>query len=224
MIRSSGNGENIRPFNVELIYTLPIDKFKIIGKGECFIPSCDIFINKMRVSLHIPQGYGYNFDKTGWEEEKLPDFRQKRKEDISRISSFEEKTDKYKQIEEAITVESEAPLSKKTDETVKEAIEGDVSGGVVAGELTPHSPRKVQRKPRARIVTGPVGLSSIKVYLPLSGIRFIFSKKIVDKDEKFSLRFSYFSQWLKTGIIYLFVFIIVIGIAIIIRRKFKVKA
>ena len=224
LIRSSGNGENIRPFNVELIYTLPIDKFKIIGKGECFIPSCDIFINKMRVSLHIPQGYGYNFDKTGWEEEKLPDSRQKRKEDISRISSFEEKTDKYKQIEEAITVESEAPLSKKTDESVEKGIEGGVVGAVVAGELTPPPSGKVQRKPRDRIVTGPVGLSSIKVYLPLSGTRFIFSKKIVDKDEKFSLRFSYFSQWLKTGAIYLFVFLIIIGIAIIIRRKFKAKA
>jgi hypothetical protein len=223
LIRSSGNGENIRPFNVELIYTLPIDKFRIMGKGECFIPSCDIFINKMRVSLHIPRGYGYNFDKTGWEEEKLPDSRQKRKEDISRISSFEEKSDKYKQIEEAIGDESEAPLSKKTDETVEKSIERGVSGGVVAGELTPPPSGKVQKKPRARIVTGPVGLSSIKVYLPLSGIRFVFSKKIVDKDEKFSLRFSYFSQWLKTGIIYLFVFMIVIGIAMIIRRKFKTK-
>ena len=224
LMRSSGNGENIRPFNVELIYTLPIDKFTIIGKGECFIPSCDIFINKMRVSLHIPRGYGYNFDKTGWEEEKLPDSRQKRKEDISRISSFEEKSDKYKQIEEATGDESEAPLSKRTDESVKEAKEGGVSGGVIAGELTPPPSGKVRKKPRDRIVTGPAGLSSIKVYLPLSGIRFVFSKKIVDKDEKFSLRFSYFSQWLKTGIIYLFVLLIVIGIAIIIRRKFKTKA
>ncbi len=211
LMRSSGNGENIKPFNVELIYTLPIDKFRIIGKLEYSIPSCDIFINKMRVSLHMPRGYGYNFDKSGWEEEKLPDFRQRRKEDISRISSFEDKTDKYKEIEEAITVEGESPLIKKTDETVKEGIEGGVFG-------------EVQRKPRARTVTGPVGLSSIKIYLPLSGTRFIFSKKIVDKNEKFSLRFSYFSHMLKNGIIYLFVFIIVIGIAIIIRRKFKIKA
>lgn len=211
LMRSSGNGENIKPFNVELIYTLPIDKFRIIGKLEYSIPSCDIFINKMRVSLHMPRGYGYNFDKSGWEEEKLPDFRQRRKEDISRISSFKDKTDKYKEIEEAITVEGESPLIKKTDETVKEGIEGGVFG-------------EVQRKPRARTVTGPVGLSSIKIYLPLSGTRFIFSKKIVDKNEKFSLRFSYFSHMLKNGIIYLFVFIIVIGIAIIIRRKFKVKA
>jgi len=224
LMRSSGNGENIKPFNVELIYTLPIDKFKIIGKGECFIPSCDIFINKMRVSLHMPRAYGYNFDKTGWEEEKLPDFRQKRKEDISRISSFGDKTDEYKEIEEAITVKSKSSLIKKTDETVAEGVEGGVFGAVVAGELTPPSAKKVQKKTRARIVTGPAGLSSIKVYLPLSGTRFIFSKKIVDKNEKFSLRFSYFSHRLKTGIIYLFVFLIVIGIIIIIRRKFKAKA
>jgi hypothetical protein len=224
LIRSSGNGENIKPFNVELIYTLPIDKFKIIGKGECFIPSCDIFINKMRVSLFMPRGYGYNFDKTGWEEEKLPDFRQKRKEDISKISYFEEKLYESEQIKETVKLGGEAPLSNKKDKSVEEGVAGGVFGAVTADELTPPPSGKIREKQKIRIVTGPAGLSSIKVYLPLSGTRFIFSKKIVDKNEKFSLRFSYFSHWLKTRIIYLFVFLIVVCIIIIIRRKLKVKA
>lgn len=159
LIRSSGNGENIKPFNVELIYTLPIDKFRITGKRECFIPSCDIFINKMRISLHMPRGYNYNFDKTGWKEEKLPDFSQKRIEDISRISYFEEKIDNLRHTKAAVSVAGEPALSKKKDEseqikkTVREGgetlfsngkdksletgVAGGVFGAVTADELTP---------------------------------------------------------------------------------------
>lgn len=40
------------------------------------------------------------------------------------------------------------------------------------------------------VMTGPVGLSSIKVHLPLSGAQYRFVKKIVGQNETFPLRFS----------------------------------
>jgi hypothetical protein len=80
---------------------------------------------------------------------------------------------------------------------------------------------KIESKVQAKAVTGPVGISSIRVYLPLSGNRFTFTKKVIDKHETFPLSFSYFSRKLKNTILYLVMLVLVIGITWIIRRKFQ---
>jgi len=66
LVRSSGNG--VKPFHVELTYTLPVDEFGLSGEGECLIPSTDIFTNRTQLSVYVPTGFQYEFDKGEWEE------------------------------------------------------------------------------------------------------------------------------------------------------------
>ena len=69
-------------------------------------------------------------------------------------------------------------------------------------------------------MTGPTGLSSIKVHLPLSGDRWVFAKTIVDKQETFPLRFSYTRRTYKRGVVILIIIILLIGISFVL---FKIR-
>jgi hypothetical protein len=227
LLRSPGNGEQLRPFPVELIYTLPADKFGITGSGVCFLPASDIFINKMKVTLHLPPGYRYDFDKGEWQEEVIVKKRDEIPEEIE-----DERLEKKKM---------KAGLRERD---AKGESEEGVVGGVIGGVLkateeiivTGKAPGVDIRKslPSARLqqgfadkitmspgVTGPAGISSIKVNLPLSGKTFVFSKKIVDKNEKLPLRFSYLNKGFITGMIVLVILVLITAGFLIIRRKIK---
>lgn len=62
--------------------------------------------------------------------------------------------------------------------------------------IPPGGRRKLEwdKSSATQAMTGPAGLSSINVHLPLSGDRWVFAKTIVDKQEMFPLRFSYTSK------------------------------
>lgn len=214
LLRSPGNGEHIKPFQVELIYTLPMETFGSIGKGECLIPSSDIFINKMRVTLYMPRGLLYTFDKSRWKEEKPAAPREEREEDffLQERISFRDSKDMIKtgEIEEGVISSEDESRGKKPGAVPKPP---PYKGARVTG--------KIKSDVQVQAVTAPVGISSIRVHLPLSGSRFIFTKKVIDKHETFPLSFSYFSRKLKNTILYLVMIVLIIGTTWIIRRKFQ---
>lgn len=246
LLRSAGNGELLKPFTIEFIYTLPAKGFGVAGKGECLIPACDIFINKMRMILHLPPGYGYDFDRGEWAEEV----------DITRRAVKPAAPGVAPQEIEAgadMAGRKDLPAppgKKKTEDDLREGyVTGEsegVAGGVIGGDLIPGKTPLVdgddkpilvdganlQALPRGRsfsqiqtltpgLVTGPVGISSIRVFLPLSGKRYVFSKKIIDKNEFFPLHFSYFNRSvLRILLIAGILFLLLVFFAII-RRKIK---
>jgi hypothetical protein len=67
---------------------------------------------------------------------------------------------------------AEKPEPKKTEKS--KAVKTDESTTVLRADLT-----------------GPAGLNSIDVRLPVSGKKFVFSKKIIDRHETYPLMFSY---------------------------------
>lgn len=254
LLRSPGNGEQLRPFPVELIYTLPAGKFSLTGSGECVLPASDIFINKMKVTMHLPPGNRYSFDKGEWKEEikKIkkakrikvkPSSSDKSKAERENLESFGYVTgdEDAKKKDKARRVVPPIEIPKEIEEGSEADAEGGVVGGVlhekvvVMGKTPVIDTRATTKLPTARdpgfadmismqpgiIVTGPAGVSSIRVKLPLSGEAYVFSKKIVDKNEKMPLRFSYLNRGFINGLTGLAILIVLIAVLLIIRKKLK---
>jgi hypothetical protein len=216
LVRSPGNGEQLKSFKVELIYTLPLKKFGISGSSQCSLPISDIFINKMRIVMFMPDGFSYKFDKGEWKEEKTALIKKIRK-DISKPLPLKEEEEKPQETtdEKEDGYELDAVDARIKDKSGKK-VKADVPAPAVTGKII--SKKKI---PHARVVTGPAGLDSIKVHLPLSGIKYLFSKKIIDKDEKYPLKFSYFSKNLQKVILYLIIVTAFTVFLIILVRKRK---
>ncbi len=176
LVRSSGDG--IKPFRVELTYTLPADEFGLTGKGTCLLPATDIFTNSIRLAVYIPPGFDYTFEQGEWKE--------------------------------AAAARNAYPVSKTEAEEDKDI-------RVARTVLEDKSSFSAQG------MTGPAGLSSIKVYLPLSGDQMAFTKTVIDKHETFPLLFSYRSHILKKAVRNLIMITAIVGIAFVIikiRRAF----
>jgi hypothetical protein len=220
LVRSPGNGEQLKSFNVELIYSLSIKKFGFSGSSQCLLPGSDIFINKMRITMFMPDGFNYHFEKGEWKEEKTTLPGRKRK-DISRPIKLEELKEAEEKPQEAPGVtggvegfgfDDESDIKEKSPPPPAKPI-------IIPKEIT----AKQGVSPRLQVLTGPVGLDSIKVHLPLSGTKYLFSKKIIDKNETYPLKFSYFNKNLRQGIIYLIIFTVFVVLLILFIRKIKRK-
>ena len=213
LVRSPGNGEQLKSFKVELIYTLPLEKFGISGSSRCILPAGDIFINKMQVAMYMPGGFNYTFDKGEWKEEKTP-LTKKVKKDVSKKPLAPEE-DQDKELEEAepgtkFNLDGASISEKKAKPAAPQ--QSLPTAKRIAG--------KIILKDSPGIITGPAGLDSINVHLPFSGTKYLFSKKIIDKDEQYPLKFSYFSRNLQKGIIY-FIILIVMAIAILLILRVR---
>jgi hypothetical protein len=210
LVRSSGNGDRLKSFKVQLIYTQPWKKFRLKGSSQYFFPKTDIFINKIQMELFLPEGYSYHFDKGEW------------KEEIPLLTSGETAgSDKF--------MDSISETSKPSTSIIKDEV---TTGSMVvkkseeyksqntAQEMISAPGRKVKKNWRQSF-TGPVGLSSISVYLPISGRKFLFSKKIIDKYETYPLSFSYFHQPTLHGIYLLLGIFLFLVLSFFIYRRFK---
>lgn len=68
-------------------------------------------------------------------------------------------------------------------------------------------------------IIGPTGLRSVRVHLPLTGTRFAFFKKIIDKNESFPMTISFMRTRMKTIMfIGIAALLLVIGLALVFRR------
>ena len=330
LVRSLGKGDQLKSFKIELTYTLPMKKFGLKGGCECFLPTCNIFINKILLSLFCPEGYNYNFDKEEWKEILKPTQVRKRTKMVTRpgapkrpankalkIASvtqpklirrispeyppaalkahicgeviIEAITDIYGRVIKATVISghlllrqaareavlqwvyepyivngiprpagflvvvnfdykkrkgkdhfmspSEIPEEIAAEEISEFGVEGGIEGGVggVLGGIIggvkdvmiipagkPWSTNQDKANRTQAELTGPIGLKSVKVHLPLSGIKYMFSKTIIDKGETYSFKFSFFSTGLKNTLIYLFILFILITITMIVYKKIKI--
>lgn len=191
LVRSTGNGDRLKSFNIQLIYTQPGEEFRLRGSSQCFFPKTDIFINKIRMEMFLPEGYSYDFDKSEWKEEVTP------------LVPVERPDSSQCQIMDALDEKpgTPAPPAEKELEEFEprdkvQPVEGDIATGK---EILSKLKRKGKKEKRLSF-TGPAGLSSISVYLPISGKKYVFSKKIIDKYESYPLKFSYFHKQTLGGI------------------------
>ena len=217
LVRSTGNGDRLRSFNVQLIYTRPGEAFRIRGGSQCFFPKTDIFINKIRMELFLPEGYSYDFDKGEWKEEVTPLAAVKKSVSSHEMFGLDEKAGSPTQKKKKKAEEFE-PRDKL------QAVEGGIGdvGTDTGKEILSTIKRKGKEEKRQRFsLTGPAGLSSISVYLPISGKKYVFSKKIIDKYESYSLKFTYFHKQTLQGIYLLSGIFLLLVLSFYMYKRFK---
>ena len=85
-------------------------------------------------------------------------------------------------------------------------------------------PSKQDTIPETSVSTGPAGLTSIKVNLPLSGNRWVFAKTIIDQHETFPVQFSYINKtWKRNRLIAIILIVIILGAAAIAFRRRRAR-
>ncbi|MCK4421487.1 hypothetical protein KAW48_06790 [candidate division WOR-3 bacterium] len=190
LVRSQREGEGgvLRPFVVELIYTEPAQKFAIFGKKEHIFPAPDVLINKLEWDIYLPENYNYiHFGG-----------------DLKRMR------------ERVVRVTGEISLTERGG-GVLESDEADLSRGKieVSQKEIAKAPMPVHMK--REIALGTAGLLSVRVDIPISGEKYLFSKKIVEKGELLRLNFTYMNERIINGFIILLI-LIVLFILFKIRR------
>jgi hypothetical protein len=211
LVRSPGNGDRLRSFNVQLVYTQPGEEFRLRGGSQCFFPKTDIFINKIRMEMFLPEGYSYDFDKGEWKEEVAPLVPAKKPGRIQFTDELDKKPGS-----------PAPPAEKKLEEYESQDEARTVAGRVTTGKEIPPPPGIKKGKKEKRLsFTGPAGLSSISVYLPISGEKYVFSKKIIDKYEAYPLKFSYFHKQALQGIYLLSGILLLLVLSFYIYKRLK---
>lgn len=139
--------------------------------------------------MFLPEGYSYDFDKGEWDEEVTPLVPVKKPESSQEMDALDEKPGS-----------PAPPAEKKLEEFKPRDKVQAVEGGIATGQEILSTLKRKEKQDKRLSFTGPAGLSSISVYLPISGKKYVFSKKIIDKYEAYPLKFSYFHKQTLRGI------------------------
>ncbi|MCP5104645.1 MAG: hypothetical protein GY950_14765 [bacterium] len=210
LVRSSGNGDQLKSFKVQLIYTQPFDAFGLRGGSEYSFPKTDIFMNKIRMAMFLPEGYSYGFDKGEWKEDVVSP------PPASPVSRARGKMRKP-----GLAAPPVPPVPGKKMVAGERKELDEFESKLPTGRDIPASQvfadRSKKEKGKADLLTGPAGLSSVNVYLPISGVKYVYSKKIINKRETYPLKFSYFHKQTQR-VIYLF-----LGIFLLLVLSFYLK-
>ncbi|MCP4148890.1 MAG: hypothetical protein GY757_14180 [bacterium] len=214
LVRSSGKGEGLKSFNVQLIYTQTLNEFGIMGESEYRFPKTDIFINKIRMEMYLPEEYTYNFEKGDWKEEK----KEPQKSvpiSVTRTSGYSEK-DKLEARKKMKSEEFEG------NEQLRANVNEVVAGKDVLADVVEKKKGKRDTLGYVGGLTGPAGLDSISVKLPVSGKKVVFIKKIIDKNGTYPLLFTYTETRMQRGVYILLGLLLMAAISLYLikRRKF----
>ncbi len=112
-----------------------------------------------------------------------------------------------------------------SDDKLRQAGGESDSGKDITTETPPANipAKSIAKKQLGASLTGPVGLNSISVRLPISGTKYVFSKKIVDKYETYPLTFSYMHTQTQTLIYAALGIVLLLIIVFYIYRRFRVR-
>ncbi|MBN1694549.1 hypothetical protein JW879_04000 [candidate division WOR-3 bacterium] len=180
-----GYDGSLTPFDIELIYTEKVEGFNFLGKKKNYFPATDILINKAEWTLYLPVNYDYisfggNLNPAV--EEVIPPSQSEIEMKELPEEAMESETEEI-ELDDKSGVSAAAPVSKKAYDLVstRQAVE---------------------------FASGKAGLLSLKVKVPISGKKYSFEKKIVEKEEALFLGFSYANEIIIRTIIILLILIL----------------
>ncbi len=248
LLRSSGNGDQLKAFKVVLIYARPSKAFSLKGNREILLPKTDIFLNKIRMDVYVPNGYDFSMSKMEWKEFKkviMP------RPPIKKIITSEEKFDKSlpkgrdlskkvtrspgirrnKQVKpkEKFNIDGVNIADPNTPESIYDEAEGGVEGDNIGDDLDigvlgsgkKQESKKLTKAGEYKPLTGPVGLNSINIKLPISGQKFSFTKSIINKSEIYPLKFSFSNQRFFRTLYFILGFLLVVFIFLFLIYRIK---
>jgi hypothetical protein len=180
LVRSErGADGSLTPFDIELVYTEKEGAFNLLGKKKHFFPTTDILINRVEWSLYLPVNYAY----------------------INFTGNLEPKV-------EEIVPPVEMPAEKESIEEVTEA-EEQREIAAPQGVIVTSMPQAVVEKAKRGFATGEAGLLSVRVNIPVSGNKYSFEKKIVEREEALFLGFNYVNDLIIKALVILLVLILI---------------
>jgi hypothetical protein len=183
LVRSErGFDGSLTPFDVEVIYTEEMGGFNLLGKKKNYFPTTDILINKAEWSLYLPVNYSYM------------KFSGNLKPTIEEIVPVV--------MPPAMPAEAEGFEEEAKDEELRE-----FSGAKEV--LAPSVSQTVLDKSAQVFATGEAGLLSVRVNIPVSGIKYSFEKKIVEREEALFLGFTYVNEIIIKALVLLLVLILI---------------
>jgi len=190
LMRSARQADgSLIPFDVEIIYSESLGSFSFLGKKRHYFPTTDILINKVEWNLYLPVNYDY----------------------VNFVGDLNPK------IEEVILVsESELRTGDMPDEDFEEIELKEEAAGISAPVMSRKLDDLTLNKERGQITTGKAGLLSLKVNIPLSGKKYSFEKKIVEREEELFLGFTYANELIKRLVI---VILIIIPLAVLFKKR-----
>jgi len=238
LARSMREGEGLRSFNVDLIYTEPVGKFNILGTKKHSFPSPDALMNRLEWNLYLPVEYNYIYFGGDLKKERIPSpFRPRmwnkmlgilleprmmrmaarQAPDGSSISGegvpYEEKS-KRAEYQEYRKDKAELEI-EEFDETGDLTLTEDHRRDIEFGKELSATDIPV----KAPISKRTAGLLSIHIDIPFSGNRYLFSKKIVERGEALNLSFTYADNRIINGLIIL-IGLVLLYVIFKIRRIF----
>jgi hypothetical protein len=184
LVRSErGFDGSLTPFDVELIYTEKMGGFSLLGKKKHSFPTTDILINKAEWSLYLPVNYNY-----------------------IKFSGNLKPT-----IEEIVPVVMPPSEPTKTEGFEEEASMDEEMRGISGAKeiIAPSVSQAVLDKSAQVFATGEAGLLSVRVNIPVSGIKYSFEKKIVEREETLFLGFTYINEIIIKALVLLLVLILI---------------
>ena len=186
---------SLTPFDIEFVYTEEVERFDFLGKKKNYFPATDILINKAEWTLYLPVDYDYmNFG--GNLKQKV--FSSILAEDVSGVLEDEEGIAGEPSSDKAEEMSLSEEKAKSMPAVTKEAV---VSGVDKISE---------------QFAAGKAGLLSVKVNVPVSGVKYTFEKKLVEREEALFLSFAYANELMVKSVVIL---LIVILIFIIYRKR-----
>jgi hypothetical protein len=183
LVRSErGYDGSLTPFDIELIYTEKMGGFSLLGKKKHFLPTTDILINKAEWSLYLPVNYSY----------------------MKFSGNLKPK------IEEIVPIVMPTSLPTETEGFEEPAKDEEMRGISRAKEIiAPSVSQAVIDKSAQVFATGEAGLLSVRVNIPVSGIKYSFEKKIVEREEALFLGFTYVNEIIIKVLVLLLVLILI---------------
>ncbi len=182
---------SLMPFDIEIIYTENLNSFNFLGRRIHSFPTTDILINKVNWILYLPVNYDY----------------------VNFIGNLNPKVE-----EVLLASEPEMEMSEAVGEDF-EGVELDLKAAE-KGAPAPAVSKEVDELKRDKLerifATGKAGLLSLKVNVPVSGKKYSFEKKIVEKEEALFLGFTYANDVIKKTI---FILLIVVLLSFLLKKR-----
>jgi hypothetical protein len=221
LVRSRTIGENITPFDVEILYYYKNNSLPLFGSKKLLFPKADVVISKMLWSCYLPLEYRYvhfggNLDREDIATGISPLLGRDRVFTYDEVRGYEQALESWEQPEQIEDQKiQQAQRMLRSNFKMNKAINAQQDlMNQVRQEIG--FAENIERE-RSKGVTD---VALFKIEVPTSGRLYRFAKTVVE-DEQLFLSFKYTRRWIYSLLKILF-FLILLGIIYSFRVKIKV--
>jgi hypothetical protein len=204
LVRSRTEGENIRSFDVEILYFTKAPAFGLAGNRQLPFPTADVVISKILWSVYLPVDYAFvkfggNLEKEKIAEGLRPILGQKRVFTYKEVNGYNEVLNSMKgksgskmlskrNMRLQRNLQSEFRSQAQVDTSFLNQIEQEIGFA--------QNIKAVQSKGS---LSSGAGLSMLSIEVPTTGQLYRFAKTLVE-GEPLHVSYTYIKEWVRTAV------------------------